>query len=433
MPIKFRCHECRQFLGISRARAGQIVDCPTCGRTIRVPELDGTVKPLPEPGLKFDDTRLKNALDEIAMIGDRPAADHRQQDAASEMKAPRKETRSASDDGAEQDRPQTLDEPDAINLPPLPQSEPVAPDPLPQREIDFGDLADDDVLSDDSSVEDRPWRSTAQPRDSWKQLIAAAALRNQKEWDAAVKAEQEAERPDDPDDDGPSPPDAASDETGQESEPEIGLPAEADDVSLGFSTLFAIVGLIVLVCSAGFWIGRSTAIRWRGDTGNQEGSEVPLTAISPAAGNLDSGLEGRITWKSESGLWKADRDACVLALPVNRDGVSRVSFAGLSRGDSEEDRRVVVSSLRAMGGAVAFAGDDGRFHLPLDDPGDYYVLILSRSVGRSESPSDDAVVDTLSRYFERAAQVLGHLAYRFERIRYSGQGTVPLDTGFVSP
>ena len=75
MPIKFRCQQCRQFLGISRAQAGEVVDCPTCGRTIRVPELDGTVKPLPKPGLKFDDTRLKSALDEIAQIGHQTQVD----------------------------------------------------------------------------------------------------------------------------------------------------------------------------------------------------------------------------------------------------------------------------------------------------------------------------------------------------------------------
>lgn len=70
MPIKFRCQHCRQFLGISRAKAEQVVDCPTCGRSIRVPSLDGRVAPLPQPKLDLQDDSLVDALDRLAAIGD---------------------------------------------------------------------------------------------------------------------------------------------------------------------------------------------------------------------------------------------------------------------------------------------------------------------------------------------------------------------------
>ena len=69
MPIKFRCNYCRQFLGISRAQAGGIVDCPTCGRSIRVPQLDGSLQPLPEPELNLQDAQLARALEELARLG----------------------------------------------------------------------------------------------------------------------------------------------------------------------------------------------------------------------------------------------------------------------------------------------------------------------------------------------------------------------------
>ncbi len=68
MPIKFRCNYCRQFLGISRNRAGGVVDCPSCGRAIRVPDLDGHVAPLEDPGLNGDDAQLARALDELAAL-----------------------------------------------------------------------------------------------------------------------------------------------------------------------------------------------------------------------------------------------------------------------------------------------------------------------------------------------------------------------------
>lgn len=68
MPIKFRCNYCRQFLGISRNRAGGVVDCPTCGRTIRVPDLDGSLAPVPTPGLNAEDEHLARALAELGAL-----------------------------------------------------------------------------------------------------------------------------------------------------------------------------------------------------------------------------------------------------------------------------------------------------------------------------------------------------------------------------
>lgn len=72
MPIKFRCSYCRQFLGISRNRVGSIVDCPTCGRSIRVPGTDGIAAPLPTPELDRDDAHLARALDELAALVEAP-------------------------------------------------------------------------------------------------------------------------------------------------------------------------------------------------------------------------------------------------------------------------------------------------------------------------------------------------------------------------
>lgn len=68
MPIKFRCNFCHQFLGISRNRAGGIVDCPNCGRSIRVPDLDGSVQPIADPARDEADGQLARALDELAAL-----------------------------------------------------------------------------------------------------------------------------------------------------------------------------------------------------------------------------------------------------------------------------------------------------------------------------------------------------------------------------
>jgi hypothetical protein len=74
MPIKFRCPHCEQFLGISRGKAGMLTDCPACGRTIRIPDLDGSVKPLPSAELDHRDADLAHALDALAEIAHGDAA-----------------------------------------------------------------------------------------------------------------------------------------------------------------------------------------------------------------------------------------------------------------------------------------------------------------------------------------------------------------------
>src|SRR5689334_652749 len=68
MPIKFRCSHCNQFLGISRAQSGTVVDCPSCGRSIRVPNLDGTTAPLPKPAIDLSDSSLASALEQLASL-----------------------------------------------------------------------------------------------------------------------------------------------------------------------------------------------------------------------------------------------------------------------------------------------------------------------------------------------------------------------------
>ena len=112
MPIKFRCSYCRQFLGISRNRVGGIVDCPTCGRSIRVPGLDGVAAPLPSPELDRDDAHLARALDELAALADAPLI--------------RPVMAEEEDVNEEAEIPQPLPEPEPVELPMPVRMAPVA-------------------------------------------------------------------------------------------------------------------------------------------------------------------------------------------------------------------------------------------------------------------------------------------------------------------
>jgi len=114
MPIKFRCSHCRQLLGIARAKAGQIVDCPTCGRAMRVPLRDGLSEPPPRPTLNLHDPALVSALNELAAIGEISADDN--------------------DENTDEEEPGPST-PVVLPAPPLAEPEPVWLEPLPSRPV----------------------------------------------------------------------------------------------------------------------------------------------------------------------------------------------------------------------------------------------------------------------------------------------------------
>ena len=51
MPIRFRCSNCDQFMGIARRKAGSMVRCPACQREIAVPADADDDSPKPVPAL----------------------------------------------------------------------------------------------------------------------------------------------------------------------------------------------------------------------------------------------------------------------------------------------------------------------------------------------------------------------------------------------
>ena len=159
MPIKFRCTHCSQLLGISRSRAGKIVDCPTCGRAVRVPELDGQVKPVPPPELNLQDSKLSQALDELAMIG---------QESPDEEPADAPQHSSQKHDVIE---PAVVPEPVPVE-PPLPAERVVTPKQPPSGEV--GRAAGELSAANNVSEQNRPADSPATPDSAAAELAGLA-------------------------------------------------------------------------------------------------------------------------------------------------------------------------------------------------------------------------------------------------------------------
>jgi DNA-directed RNA polymerase subunit RPC12/RpoP len=51
-PLKFRCYQCNQLLGVPPKRAGSVIACPRCGTELLVPRPE--TEPQPEPSLAAD-------------------------------------------------------------------------------------------------------------------------------------------------------------------------------------------------------------------------------------------------------------------------------------------------------------------------------------------------------------------------------------------
>ena len=453
MPIKFRCQHCRQFLGISRSKAGEIFDCPTCGWTLRVPDLDGSIKPLPDPGLDMGDSKLAKALDELASIENSSRGESHRSAAQSaggtgveghvidDRKGEESEDASRDEGKLPEKQPElgealqaagigTLPEP--IILHPLPAPEPIVLAPRVRARKPIS--PDPEEGESDSSGEARPWRSTAQAGNSWKRLLAAAefGVTEGDSTDEPVKAADPVALS--------ALSISAAGAYGEEPQRAEG----AKVLVLSASLIWAVVGIGAAVFAVGFWIGRvttlpaalsSSAVASEAVVEEVEGEASAPRNATPVEANDGRYLafRGRITFRTTDGDRKADRGARVLVLPVARKGTAKLSITGLRTGDQEEDQQFATAGIRTLGGDVSTANDSGEFEIKLPGSGQFYILAMSNSVSRDEAVDAAEVEQALAAYFERPSQLLGRVMHHFEEVRYSGDGVTPWDYSFTQP
>ena len=388
MPIKFRCTHCRQFLGISRSKAGSIVDCPTCGRAIRVPKLDGRVDPIPQPQLNLQDSQLANALDELASIGEVSVIDDDEGEIDNILN---RETREA--DSME---PAPLPEPVAID-PPLPaelaserRSSAVVPETVdPPEFIRPGTGADNDPATS-STPDDDPLVS-----------LAAAAP------------------------------------------PGVGIADNSSSKGLRSLLSLPVLLAMCLVFFVGFAMG---SILGRLNDGQNPADGNPSTEVKPdgqqtqpspdgtaaESSTKAPALRGHITYKTEAGENRPDRGARVIVLPQNRQGQAKPAAVGFRAADSEADVKFATASIRALSGNVAVVDDEGNFEITLPAAGTYHILVVSHYQSCGENASTNAELQkVLESFFNKPGQLLGSLCYQFSQVRYKGHGTELWDYSFA--
>jgi hypothetical protein len=141
MPIRFRCAHCNQLLGIAQSRTGAQVDCPGCGRTVRVPGSDGQSS-APLDTRRGRDVELTDALHQLSALGsdtaDEPATSQHS------VVLPARQHESTVQPHPLQNPKSTSDSPD------------LKPAPLQE---DSNDQRDDKIL-DAVAVHDEDWQES---------------------------------------------------------------------------------------------------------------------------------------------------------------------------------------------------------------------------------------------------------------------------------
>lgn len=366
MPIKFRCRHCRQFLGISRSRAGEITDCPMCGKTIRVPNLDGSVDPIPTPELDLEDSQLVAALGELAGIGKTPSPH--------EVSSPPKFL--ATHD-------ETVIQPSAQPVP--------CPQPIPVQPAKSIANADSETII--QAAEDGA--TVVQDRDPLQVLAESASRR--------------------------PPVHPGEGHAGSRRSARV-LGASAAGVLILAGVLWFgggdEPGPPVLEASA----ERSTTVEPARAADRPGREQTP--AVAPGA----STVQGRVTYVAENGATLPDVGASVLLLPQSKKGAVRLDVAGFLAGAEPVDVGVARAAIRALGGDVATADDAGRYGLTVPATGDYHLLAISRHAARDPAEVvSGAVQEVLAAYFFRPASLLGSLRFDFEPLQATGSEPGPRD------
>jgi hypothetical protein len=381
MPIKFRCDHCRQFLGISHNKAGTLVDCPTCGRTIRVPDPEGKVQPLPELKLNFKDSKLATALEELASLGRDDAA----------LAEPEFVV-------------ELSDKPPAPTIPSDVAALPMAPPPKPVP-IRVEPVQAPKPIPIEVHESHKP-----APVASMQELSALASLPTARD-PATEQPVVDMEIP------------LGRQATGQMAFKRAGTSRIVIAVLIGF-----IVGF-----GAGRW-GR-TAVKDSNGPGGKPPIDQNATNDRSAGIPKSVAVRGRITFQTESGERRPDRGSRVLLLPAKRSGTTKLFISGFRATDADTqadaDSKLAATCLRALGGDVATVDETGNFESTALPPGTYHILALSHFQARNDrAPIEPEVKGLLECYFDKPDQLLGKCRYRLDTVKVSGNEPAPWDHSF---
>ena len=394
MPIKFRCPHCQQFLGIAESKAGTITDCPTCGRSIRIPMPDGSVGVIPPPQLDLNDEGLLAALGALASLQDGHSSTSAPETAEGELHFHPPTIVSDTAPGVLE--PVLLPEPTAIAVAHIEDREET---PLSTQAV-LAELAENALTDSNQHHGLHPQPSSFSGfrlRATLGFTLAAflfglmlgLALRGRPNQDSMRKPLDE---------------------------PNASLKPGGKDDSL---------------------LPRQAAkhppnvILEKKSDANASPARQPGASPSLAETSKNVSVQGTVKYTSSTGEKLADRGARILLLPVKSPGTTRLIGPGLRVGAPEMDRKLMETAARTFGGDLVLADAQGSYATRALLPGQYGFLVASQYQSRSEKvPLSQSCLEFLGRYFERPELVLGNVDYRFVEIKLDDNSITDRDIQF---
>lgn len=370
MPIKFRCDHCGQLMGIARRKAGSQVQCPKCGQLVTVPKEDRPDRGDPaKPMLLFESPDFERLL-----VKDSPVAEPAL--SAKVAGAPAK--------------------------PPL-FAAPSAPDVTEAQTAD--------------------WRPKDDLRESSDEVVAA-----------------------------PEPPiftrrqPTTEEATPRPSTRTARTPSPSLDISVPLAlTVVIAVGTFVLGVLVGHFVWRAPTEKRGPDAGvaaaeaalKQNVEEIARGAqeadgprAAPPATGEGVPLTGAIRFKKGDGV-AADSGAIVLVMPADQNPDQKIEVLGLRPEDADLKHRPGREQLARIGGQFGQVEPDGGFRLQMPQPGQYFVLVVSRNATRPANANvfpDELAI--LRRYFADAETLLGKREYLLITRELRSNGAAPVNHVF---
>lgn len=373
MAIKFRCPHCRQLLGISTTKAGTLVDCPACGRSVLVPN-DGSVATKTVTTSKTGDhPGLFSALQELSALGS-PDTDESGPPVIPKA-VPRARRLPVARGAAGESETSVTSDRDAMRIIPL--------NSAAEKTAKISPTAVLAELAELPPVED-----------SAPQIVP-----DELESDLTSALQELAE--------------AAP---GAEPQPTAASPSAASRFSL-LSLMFVLPAFAAGLFLGTFW---QSGDHPDAAKANPKFDAVPAVVIPPPAAG-ERQLKGVVRYVDDSGNSVADAGAIVLLLPAENTTL-RLDARPLRESADSKARQAIEAALEALGGSVHEADDDGRWNANVPSDVALTMIVISRHRSRTDSqPVPAEIVESLSRWFDSPIHITGRLAVK--------QSLVPVGSG----
>jgi len=126
----------------------------------------------------------------------------------------------------------------------------------------------------------------------------------------------------------------------------------------------------------------------------------------------------------------ADTGAVVILLPVDAAPRERPDASGLRPEQFSAVRNQAIDEIRAMGGSIVRADQDGKFQTELPGKQSYWLLVISRNQQAANDTISKQTRAELGTYFLPIESLLDDRDFLWQKVRFSGPSQALQDVTF---